>query len=55
MNKKHPSNRYERLLIKEKKTIDKTLKGRTGSLRRKAKEAEEVQELEHELREITLD
>lgn len=47
---KHPTNRYERLLIKEIK--DATIKGKSGSLRRRAKEAETAQELDHELREI---
>lgn len=49
---KHPSNRYERLKIKEIK--DEKPTGRPGRLRRRAQETEEVegQELDHELREV---
>lgn len=52
MKKKHPSNRYERLKIKEIKN-DNPSKDRAGHVRRKLlREAEEVQELEHELSEV---
>lgn len=44
---KHPSNRYERMRIKEIK--DETRKGRTGGLRHKAQEAVVAEELDHEL------
>jgi hypothetical protein len=47
--KKHPSNRYERLKIKEIKDHEHQT-GRPGRLWRKAKETEEAKELDHELR-----
>lgn len=46
---KHPSNRYERLRIKEIKDHEHQT-GRPGRLWRKAKETEEAKELDHELR-----
>ena len=49
---KHPSNRYERLRIKEIK--DEKTTGQPSGLRRRAREAEEARELEHELREVAL-
>lgn len=47
--KHHPSNRYERMKIKEIKDVNVTT-GRSGRLRRKAREIETVKELLFEQR-----
>lgn len=50
--KKHPANRYERKQIEEKIKFENSPKGRTGQVRRHIRETEEVQELDHELKEL---
>lgn len=47
----HPHNRYERKLIEEKIKFENKPKGRTGKVRH-ARETEEVQELQNELKEL---
>ena len=55
-NKKHPSNRAERLKIKFEKDQKKVREERASAVRRKlAREAAKAEETDNELRTVSLD